>query len=98
MCVCARALLEPGFVCLRIRQLQPLPWAPTPDLLKHPLLYFKLYACVWWEMAIDASSHNANMQMNFSTGCGVTGVAPPLNSIQGVIQYMCVLFVRAAFK
>ncbi len=42
VCVHACAVLEPGFVCLRIRQLQPLPWAPTPDLLKHPLLYSKV--------------------------------------------------------
>lgn len=91
--VCVCVVLEPGFVCLRIRQLQPLPWAPTPDLLKHPLLYL----LGGWEMAIDAPSQNAHMQMNWA-GWGVTVTAPPLSCIYCIIQCMCILIVRVAFK
>lgn len=49
-------------------------------------------------MAIEDPSCDANMQMNLpNTGYGVTGVAPPLTSIQYTIVCACACVFVVSF-
>ena len=102
MCVCVCS------VRARFCLFEDTPAATSPTS-PHPLISRNTHCytprcwslCVWWEMAIAASSRNANMQMNVTKHeLWGHGIAPPLDSIRCVCvtQGMCVLFVRAAFK